>query len=205
MQASDFVPFQALLVPLVVIDTYFEGIEKDCVLINNVQGAYLATNYLISMRKQQPGYLRSSYSMGNFKERADGFYKAVRENGLSVSRSIAHRLSPSIDGAYADMKALLACDEKTASGYFADNDLIAIGAMRAFKEFGYQIPKDVGFVGFDNTILCERIDPTLTTINVPKQAIGKQAVERLIALLCTTASETVKIETMTSLVKRASF
>lgn len=204
MRAEDFSPFAALPLPVVVLDTYFEGIPRDCVLINNIQGAFTATNYLISKRKQQPGYLRSSYSIGNFEERADGFYKAIRHNGLSTSASIVHRLAPSVEGAYADMKALIANGETLASCYFADNDLIAAGAMRALKEAGYRIPEDVGIIGFDNTSMCEILEPPLTTIHVPKQAMGQLAVERLIAIIGRKPPANVKIEITTSLVKRGS-
>jgi len=107
MQLEDFKPFSNLQIPLVLLDVYFDSIQYDCVLINNAQGAVIATNYLISRTQKQPGYLRSSYHIGNFDERADGFYKAVRKHGMSVSKSIVHKLTPSIEGAYADMTELL--------------------------------------------------------------------------------------------------
>lgn len=204
MRAEDFAPFLSLPLPLVVLDTYFEDIPKDCVLINNVQGSYIATNYLIAKRKQQPGYLRSSYAIGNFEERADGFYKAIRRNGMSTSASVVHRVAPSAEGAYADMKALIAQGEKLATCYFADNDLIAAGAIRAFKEAGYRIPEDIGIIGFDNTAMCEILEPPLTTVHVPKQAMGQLAVERLVAIMHEKPSANVKIEIATSLVKRGS-
>lgn len=204
MHAADVQALSCCSVPVVLLDTYFEGISQNYVLINNLQGAYIAANYLISKRKCQPGYLRSSYSIGNFEERADGFYKAIRENGMSASKSIVHLLAPSVEGAYADMLALLQAGEPVAECYFADNDLIAAGAMRAFRACGYRIPEDVGFVGFDNTSLCELIEPALTTINVPRQAMARIAVERLISLSTSGVKECTKTMIMTSLVKRAS-
>jgi len=202
LREEDFAPFAEFALPLVVLDTYFEGISKDCILINNVQGAFLATNYIISKRKQQPGYLRSSYAIGNFDERADGFYKAIRHNGMATGASIVHRLAPSVEGAYADMKALIVQGEPLAACYFADNDLIAAGAIRAFKEAGYRIPEDIGIVGFDNTAMCELLDPPMTTIHVPKQAMGQLAVEQLLRLIQKRSAAPVKIEVGTTLIKR---
>ena len=204
LRQEDFAPFISFALPLVVLDTYFEGIPKDCILINNVQGAFLATNYIISKRKKQPGYLRSSYSIGNFEERADGFYKAIRHNGMAPGGSIVHRLAPSVEGAYADMKALIVQGERLAECYFADNDLIAAGAMRALKEAGYRIPEDIGIVGFDNTAMCELLAPPLTTIHVPKQAMGQLAVERLLSVIGNKAAVNAKIAVATTLVKRSS-
>lgn len=204
MNEADFIPFSHITIPLVLLDTYFENIKRDCVLINNVGGAYQATKYIISKRKSQPGYLHSSYAINNFNERADGFYKAIRAHGMSTSKSIVHLLSPSMEGAYADMSTLLTQGEETADCYFADNDLIAAGAVKAFKEKGYRIPEDIAIVGFDNMPLCTYIEPALTTIHVPKQYMGEMAVHRLSNMIESKTKECVKIEISTSLIKRDS-
>ena len=62
------------------------------------------------------------------------------------------------------------------TAYFADNDTIAIGAMRALKEYGYGIPEDVSIIGFDNISFRAISDPPLTTINVYKREMGGTAV-----------------------------
>lgn len=204
MEMRDFQPFEALKTPLVVLDTYFETLKYDCVLINNFQGAYQATNYLIRKSKSQPGYLRSSYPVGNFEERADGFYKAIRDSGMSASKSPVLRLTPSLEGACEDMRELLRNGEEPAKCYFADNDLIAAGAIRALQESGYRIPKDVGIIGFDDMPLCVCIEPHLTTVNVPKQYMGKIAVMRLLQIMEPGEHYPVKLELGTSIVKRHS-
>ncbi len=196
--------FSEVKTPIVILDSYFETLPYSCVLINNIQGAFLATNYLIAKRKAQPGYLRSSYQIGNFMERADGFYKAIRANGMSTSKSVVHNLTPSQEGAYADMKILLREGEELASCYFADNDHIAIGAMTAFKEAGYQVPKEIAVVGFDDLPICRFIDPPLTTIDVPKHYMGETAARHLIGIIEGKNKLPVKIEIGTSLKKRKS-
>jgi len=204
MHREDFAPFDSVPVPIVLLDTYLEGVKRDCVLINNVQGAFLASDHLIRRTKQQPGYLRSSYPINNFDERADGFYKAVRHHGYSSSKSIVHRLSPSIDGAYADMTEILGAGEPLAPCYFADNDMIAVGAMKAFQQKGLSVPGDVSIVGFDNIPLCSYVDPGLTTINVPKKYMGAMAVTRLAELMTAKHFVPVKLEIQTNLVERQS-
>lgn len=59
MEAGDLKPFLNLPIPVVLLDAYFETVPCNCVLINNVQGAYLAARHLIRTCKTQPGYLRS--------------------------------------------------------------------------------------------------------------------------------------------------
>lgn len=204
MNVEDFRAFKELPIPIVLLDTYFETVQTNYVLINNVQGAFLATSYLIKHRKQQPGYLRSSYSISNFEERASGFYNAIRAGGLSASKSIVHRLPPSIEGAFCDMMEILERGDKLAPCYFADNDLIAVGAMRALKAKGYRIPDDIAIVGFDNITFSSIVEPSLTTIHVPKQEMGRIAAERLIQLLEKKQISPVKIEIATHLIKRRS-
>lgn len=204
MHKEDFFPFAYISQPIVVLDTSFHSVKMDCVLMNNKVGAYEATRYLIKKRQSQPGYLRSSYSMHNFDARSEGFKKAVRDAGLSTSNSITHFLAPSMEGAYADMVELLKIGVELADCYFADNDLIAAGAMRAFKEFGHRIPEDIGIVGFDNTSICTYIEPNLTSINVPIHYMGQTAVNRLVEVIHAKNYHPVTIEVNTNLVIRQS-
>jgi len=67
--------------------------------------------------------------------------------------------------------------------YFADNDLIAIGAMEALREAGYRIPEDVSIVGFDDIPACEYMTPPLTTIAVPKLNMGESAARWMIQMI----------------------
>lgn len=197
--------FSDLHMPMVVLDTYFEELNCDSVLINNVQGAYLATNYLIENGHTEVGYLHSSYPIGNFSERADGYYKALRHHRIPTGHPYVHRLTPSIDGAYRDMLRLLKEEHVApARAYFADNDLIAAGAMRAFKECGYAVPGDISLIGFDDMPMCDFLEPALTTMEVPKQYLGRLAVERLVHKLARPAEAPIKIEVSTSLHERMS-
>ncbi len=204
MTEQEFTPFSTLSTPIVLLDTCFQNTLVNSVLIDNRQGAYLATNYLIRTCRAQPGYLQSSFPINNFSERADGFYNAVRSNGMPHSKSIVHKLSPSFEGAYEDMKFLLAHGETPARCYFADNDLIAAGAVRALKEAGFRIPKDIAVVGFDDMPVCLYTEPPLSTIRVPKQYMGRTAVRLLVELLAEPQSEPVKVLISTTLVKRKS-
>ncbi len=196
--------FTALPVPVVLLDSYFNALNCSSVLINNVQGAYLATNYLIDRYDKQPGHLCSSYKIENFKARKNGFVNAIREHGMSISKSITHELPPSIEGALADMLEYLDSGDPLAECYFADNDLIAIGAMKAFKLRGYKIPDDISIIGFDNIHESSIIEPSLTTIDIPREFMGQTAARQLIYQISNPAAHPVKIQVSTRVVKRFS-
>lgn len=204
MTPNQIQPFENIKIPLVLLDTYIPGKMIDSVVINNMDGARIATDYLIKKCKCQPGYLHSSQYLHNFEERSDGFFKAVRENGFATSKSIVHIVAPSVDGAYADMIETLENHEPHANCYFADNDEIAIGAMKAFKEKGYSIPEDISIIGFDNMPYASYVDPPLTTVNVPKAYMGKLAAKRLFDIMNDEFHYPIKIEINTDLIRRKS-
>lgn len=204
MLPNDIKPFLDLKIPIVLLDTYYDTLNCDSVLINNVQGAYLATTHLIRQCGKQPGYLKSSYLISNFSQRSHGFFDAVRDAGMSASKSVVHKLTPSTDGAYYDMLEVIDSGEELAKCYFADNDLIALGAIKALFERGFRVPNDISIVGFDNISVLSLFGSELTTIDVPKKFMGETAVDRLVAIIKSPKQPHAKIEIMTSLIKRAS-
>lgn len=93
---------------------------------------------------------------------------------------------------------------RTAPSYFADNDWIAIGTINALKKMGYRIPEDVMIIGFDDIPFCTVIEPSLTTIRVPKHSMGEIAVSRLVMRLEQPNTPPVKIRLGTELIHRLS-
>ncbi len=204
IKKEDYIPFSKLSIPIVLVDSYFTDIIVDSISINNTRGAYLATNHLIQSNGLHPGYLRSLYSTQNFYERKLGFYKALNASGFSTSNTITHKLTPSFEGAYADMLRLIRKGEPVAHSYFADNDLIAAGALKAFKESNYRIPEDISIIGFDDIPLCSYIEPNLSSVNVPKKYIGITAMKRLVDLMSSEYNLPLRIEVETEIITRDS-
>ncbi|ACZ29439.1 transcriptional regulator, LacI family [Xylanimonas cellulosilytica DSM 15894] len=66
------------------------------------------------------------------------------------------------------------------TGFFAANDLIAIGLLRAFWERGLRVPDDVSVVGFDDIEESAFLVPALTTVRQPFEALGRAAVRALL-------------------------
>lgn len=204
MNKEEIASFSKIDSPVLVLDNYFQSEKLDTVVINNVQGAYEAVKYLADCGHKKIGYLRSSIKINNFSERYDGYIKSLGDNGLKVENGFLWELGSTLDEAYRDAKELLGKTRNLPTAYFADNDIIALGAMKAFKEAGYSIPEDISLVGFDDMPFCEMAEPSLTTIKVFKQAMGRHAVKRLIEIIETKTSDYIKIEIGTELIKRKS-
>jgi len=196
--------FMTVKIPFVLLDTYFTAVDCSSVLINNTQGAYLAASYLMDTYHTQPAYLRSSFRIPNFEERRQGFVQAVRDYGFSASKTKTYDLSPSIDGAFTDMLKILDEGNNTERCYLCDNDLIAIGAIRALKLRGCRVPEDTAVMGFDNISEGRILDPSLTTIDVPRIYMGKTAFRQLYYEMKNPMPHHSSTGINVSLVKRAS-
>lgn len=196
--------FLSLGVPVMLLDSYLDTLECSSVLMNNKQGAYLAAEYLIHKRKVQPGYISSILRLSNFEERRIGFQSALRDNGLSPAKSINHEVSPSIEGAFTDMLEIIEKGEELANCYFAENDLIAIGTIKALTLKGIKVPDQVGIIGFDNIGMCSVVQPSLTSVSIPRKFMGQTAARQLIYQIQENNLHPVKVEVSTKLVKRFS-
>ena len=119
------------------------------------------------------------------------------ESAQSLAGSLLRQPIDTVSG-------LLKEGEKPASCYFADNDLIAIGAAEALREAGWRIPEDIALVGFDDLPACEYMTPALTTVSVPKQYMGEVADIRLVQLIEGENSLPLAIQVFTKLIKRHS-
>ena len=69
------------------------------------------------------------------------------------------------------------------SAILAANDLMALGALKAVREFGYRVPEDVQIIGFDNIEFSQYCEPSLSTMQQPTFDMGAKAVELLTGII----------------------
>ena len=205
MTSEDIAWFADINRPVVILDSYFENYNLDCIVIDNVQGAYLATNHLIENGHKNIGHLASSVDINNFKERHEGFVKAVNRSSETcdcIYNTV--RVRSTTEGSYEDMTIYLKNRPTLPTAFFADNDLIAISCIRALKEAGYKIPQDISIVGFDDIPMAYVTSPKLTTIHVSKEMLGIRAVIRLLEKINDPSDAALKIVLNTTLEIRES-
>ena len=205
MEEVDLEPFESINIPLVILDSYFDNVNFDQVLINNSKGACQAVRHLVKNGHKEIGCLGSSKFIQNFHYRHEGYRKALKEAKLETNKDFEFILEPTLEGAYRDMSNILKNKAlKLPTAFFALNDLIAFGAMRAMKESGISIPEQVSIIGFDDLPFCEFINPRLTTVKVSTEYLGKTAVKRLLENIAEQNEVAQKIEIDTKLIERES-
>lgn len=204
LQQEDVELFQRAAAPVIVMDNWFNHFAFDSILINNTDAVHDAVCYLIAKGHKQIGYLKSDIRIKNFYYREQGYQRALFEHGLPFLQEYTFAVEPTMDGSYRCMMNHLAQSPRLPTAFFADNDIIALGVMKALKEYGYKIPEDISIIGFDDLPFCEISSPTLTTIKVFKQEMGQMAVRRLVDQIKGEYKVNMKIQICSEFVERES-
>lgn len=201
---EDFHFFQNARCPLLTLDYWHDSMKYNGILINNEDAVVEAINYLAEKGHRDIGYLRGSFRIKAFQSRETGYRKGLDKNNLSCKPDFQVTVTTTMEGAYQDMAAYLKTEPELPTAFFADNDMIALGAMKAMREAGIQIPADISIVGFDDLPFSEISSPRLTSLRVPKQAMGEMAVHRLMEIMNTSHSAKTKILVCPEFIERDS-
>lgn len=180
MNEVDAAVFAKAQIPLVMVDNYFEDLYFDTVLMDNEDSVVKAVEYLIENGHRQIGYLQGDTRIRNFVARSRGFRRALRDNGLTLDEKFVFNVKPSVVGAFEGLNHYVEEGRSMPTAFFADNDMIALGAMQALQKNGFSIPDDISIIGFDDITLGEAFSPGLTTVSVDIKAMGRLAVRRLV-------------------------
>jgi DNA-binding LacI/PurR family transcriptional regulator len=164
-------------IPIVMVDNESFHAEIDCIYTDNLRGAYKAVDYLISQGHTNIGYFSSVQRIPNFDERSEGVRRALADHPEATAQVIP--VDFSTEKAYRDICSWLKDQQELPTAFFADSDVIAFGAIRAFNRMGYNVPEDVSIIGFDDMPACEMVSPPLTSIRVMKVLMGSKAMEIL--------------------------
>ena len=166
--------------PIVLVDPKFSDEKCSQVFIDNEQGAFLATQYLIDAGHKKIGFISGDQARLSFKQRYDGFMKALKFNELSVNKDFIR--SGGIEKGYDHIKQILMLKDRPTA-IFSANDINALYGYRAIQEQNLQIPGDISLIGFDDIDLAKMSNPPLTTIQVYKKELGSIGVRMLFKII----------------------
>ena len=124
------------------------------------------------------------------------------ERGLAAEVAFESADFTERSGAHAARRLMVGPRPPTA--IFAANDLTAAGAMAALDELGVRVPHEVSVVGYDNSAIASMHHMSLTTINQPREEMGRAAVELLLERLAGTRTDAVNHVVTPTLVLRSS-
>ncbi len=148
----------------------------DNLYIDNVAAAKKAVTYLIDKGHKRIAMLSSHEGPAQF--RLQGYQETLKAHGLTLDKRLILNGPFNETGGYEAMKKLLRL-KTLPTALFAANDLMAMGAMVAIREAGYNIPKDIAVIGFDDIPAAKLMQPALTSVDQFQHAMGQRATEML--------------------------
>ena len=164
--------------PIVLVNGFADDVDAPYVSTDDHAATDLAVEHLVSL-----GHTRIGLAVG-----PDRFVPAIRK--ITGFRQAMARLVPDLDveplierslftveGGHAAAVRLL---ESGCTAIVCGSDLMALGAIRAVRDTGRQVPRDVSVVGYDDSPLIAFTDPPLTTLRQPVQGMGEAAVRALV-------------------------
>ena len=169
-------------VPVVLINNEHPGEFIFSVTIDNVNAARDATRHLVDLGHRRIGYIGNQFGLQADTDRFAGYRQVLEEADIGFQPELVTHGNGKPEGGMHGMERLLALPERPTA-VFCYDDMGAIGAMRAAREHGMRVPDDLSIVGLDDLFLASYTDPPLTTIQQPKEYMGRLAAEILLDLL----------------------
>jgi len=169
---------------IVLIDREINGMTTPIVKVNNFSGAYSAVKHLLTMGHKKIMYLAGIKGTKTNQEREKGYLSALKEVHINWKKELVadFRLDTAYQKIIQHWPQLKNSDE-LPTAIFAANDLMAIGALKAFAQLKIRVPEDISIIGFDNIPFSDCTYPPLTTIAQPNYLIGQKAVETLLKVI----------------------
>ena len=147
---------------------------------NNVRGGKLAASRLYEVGRRKLLYLgRTTWAEQG--QRWEGFEKTARRLGVRSLKQVP--VSISQNSGFDAMNNLLRKEGFTFDGVFAQNDMVAMGAIRALERAGLTVPQDVSVVGYDDIPMAADFSPPLTTIAQDSRLAGKLLASGILNLI----------------------
>lgn len=169
--------------PVVLLDREWgEDRGFDCVVVDNRGGARQAVRHLAQLGHERIGNIAGPLDSTPGRLRWEGFSEEVRSAGLDTDPALVHVGDFRETSGYLGLKTLLAL-EPAPTAVFVANNLMAIGALRACREAGLDLPADLSFVSFDDLVMGDLLQPAITTVSRPTTEQGALAMSLLIERL----------------------
>lgn len=149
--------------------------DCDTIVIENRSGARALANALVKLGYRRFAALEGPADLRTSADRLRGFRDGLSRHGLTLPDGSVITTNFTRDGGHAGARKLLK-SAPLPECVLAVNDVMAVGAMAAFREHGLSLPGDLAIAGFDDIQMLRDIVPSLTTVRIPLEDLGSQAV-----------------------------
>jgi LacI family transcriptional regulator, galactose operon repressor len=171
LQQEDFAEIQKKNIPLILFGQNILKKNISSVYSDFKEGAFLAVSHLVQLGFKRIAYICGEKDQLENRDKTLGYTEALLSSGLKVSKELIIEGSDDIDSGYLAALKLLKL-YPLPDAVFVANDLMAIGAVDAFRTEGKRIPEDISVIGYDNIRMASLIEPKLTSVSWPVYKMG---------------------------------
>lgn len=162
-------------VPVILLDFYDEKFNCSAVLSNNYLGTYKATKLLVENGHTGIAFVGNIEVNDNVLDRYFGYRKCLEEYSLTAREDwiVTDRNLEESDFSVSlpnHMPTAFVCSSDWAASILYDK----------LQEYGYNVPRDISIVGYDNYLYDHSFFEELTTLEVDIKQMAKLAVEMLL-------------------------
>ena len=186
---------------------YLKNTPKDedvsSVSLDDKKGGYLATQYLLELGHTSIAMITGLKNEECSLDRFDGYHQAFNESGITPNEKLCKEGDWSAESSGKITQNLLASGEPFTA-LFAQNDRMAVGAIRAIRDAGLRVPEDISVIGYDDIPLTSYFDPSLTTIHQPIDDFGRHGAQLLISAVKNKDLKRKQVRLDAQLIKRDS-
>jgi LacI family transcriptional regulator len=148
----------------------------DTVLVENRSGARALARALVAAGHRRFAVFAGPAGLLTARDRARGFRDGLTAEGVALDPTASFHGPFTRDGGYAAAEELLGTGD-LPDCVFVATDVMALGAIAAFRAHGVRVPQDVGVAGFDDITTLRDVTPSLTTVRLPLLDMGQLVCE----------------------------
>jgi|DewCreStandDraft_4_1066084.scaffolds.fasta_scaffold02884_1 LacI family transcriptional regulator len=167
--------------PIVLIENEMPGAHS--IRVNNYNGAYKATQHLISKGRKSICLISGITNPTDVYdinptavERKKGFEDAIKNLNINYNENnIEYIANYTFDEGKMALDNFLKKNTRIDAIFCAAGDLVAMGVIKRAQELGIKIPDDLAIIGYDDIIVSKLLNPPLSSVRQPIEEIGKLA------------------------------
>ncbi len=165
--------------PLVLVDRVPPHFQGACVTCDNRQGARMAVQHFLEHGHRRIVCLQGLPASSANQSRVLGYRQALKKGGVAVDENLIIGHDYAIETGRDAVRQLFENKRSRPTAILALGNLIALGALQALRGLHLKVPRQVSLISFDEQPWAELIDPPLTTISQPIEAIAERAMALL--------------------------
>ena len=171
IDSTHLTPFIRGKKPIVLIDRKINGLDCDCVLVDNLNAVKEAIGILIEGGHTKIGMICGPEEIFTAQERLLGYRLALIEAGIAVEERLIAHGDYTIQGGVKCIEELIKRNPDMTA-VFISNYEMTMGTVIGINENGIKIPEDLSVIGFDNIEFARACKPKLTIVTQPTKEIA---------------------------------